>query len=211
MNDLAAALLAWLLIYSYPVVGLTVLVAAVGVPLPSTVVILAAGAMAADGDPNPYALVAVIVLAAVAGDLVSYGMARWGGGAVLDRMGPRVGLTPERIEPLERRFERWGGLLVVATRCVLTGLALPTNLIAGAGGYPLRRFLGYAILGESIWAGGLMGLGWWYGANWVALLDYLNDAFTALTALVLAGVLGFVLVRLLRSKPADDPTSASSR
>ena len=201
MNDLAATLLAWLVEYSYPVVAVAVLVAAVGVPLPTTVVVLAAGAMAADGDPNPYALAVVVVAAAVAGDLVSFLIARRGGEVVLDRLGPRVGLTPERIAPLERRFERWGGLLVVATRCVLTGLALPTNLVAGAGGYPLRQFAAYALVGESIWAAGLMGLGWWYGANWVALLDYLSDAFTALTALAVAGALGYILVKLLRSKP----------
>ena len=202
MSGIAATLLAWLLVYSYPVVGVTVLVAAVGVPLPTTVVVLAAGALASDGDPNPFALFAVVMLAAITGDLASFTIARRGGGAVLDRLGPRVGLTPERIEPLERRFERWGGLLVVATRCVLTGLALPTNLIAGAGGYPLRLFLGYALVGEAIWAAGLMGLGWWYGANWVALLDYLEDAFTTLTALVVAGGLGYALFRLVRSKPA---------
>ena len=203
MSDIASTLLAWLLVYSYPVVGLTVLVAAIGVPLPTTVVVLAAGALASDGDPNPYALFAVILLAAVAGDLLSFAIARRGGAVAIERLGPRVGLTPERIEPLERRFERWGGLLVIATRCVLTGLALPTNLIAGAGGYPLRHFFGYALLGETIWAAGLIGLGWWYGANWVALLEYLEDAFTALTALVVAGVLGYVLVRLLRSKPSE--------
>jgi membrane-associated protein len=198
MNDLAATLLTWLVDYSYPIVGLTVLVAAIGVPLPSTVLILAAGAMAADGDPSPYGLVAVIVLAAVLGDALSYGLARVGGGAAIDRWGPRVGLAAERIAPLERRFERWGGLLVVATRCVLTGLALPTNLVAGAARYPASAFLGYALIGESIWAGGLTGLGWWYGTNWVALLDYLNDAFAALTALAVAAVLAFVLIRLLR-------------
>ena len=202
MTDLASALLAWLLVYSYPVVGLTVLVSAVGVPLPSTVVVLAAGALASDGDPNPVAMVAIVVLAAVAGGLISYGVARWGGGRMLDRVGPRVGLTPERVGPLERRFARWGGLLVVATRCLLTGLALPTNLVAGAGGYPARHFLGYALVGESIWAGGLTTLGWWYGSNWVALLDYLDDAFTTLTALTVAIVLGAILVRVLRSKAA---------
>jgi membrane-associated protein len=199
VNDLAAILLTWLVEYSYPIVGLTVLVAAIGVPLPTTVLVLAAGAMAADGDPSPYGLIAVIVLAAVVGDALSYAIARVGGGAALDRWGPRMGLTAERIAPMERRFERWGGLLVVGTRCVLTGLALPTNLVAGAARYPLPAFLGYALLGEIIWAGGLTGLGWWYGTNWVALLEYLNDAFTALTALAVAAVLAIVLVRLLRS------------
>lgn len=202
MSTVAAALLAWLVLYSYPVVGLTVLVAAIGVPLPSTMVVLAAAGIASDGDPDPIVLSAVILLAAVVGDLLSYSIARRGGAPVLDRLGPRVGLTTERIEPLEQRFDRWGGLLVVVTRCLLTGLALPTNLVAGAGKYPVRRFLAYAVLGEAIWTAGLMALGWWYGSNWVALLDYVEDASTAMLALAVSAVLGLILVRLLRSKTA---------
>ena len=95
----------------------------------------------------------MIVAAAVLGNVLSYSLARAGGGAALGRWGPRVGLTAERIAPMEQRFERWGGLLVVATRCLLTGLALPTNLVAGAGEYPVIAFVGYALVGESIWAG----------------------------------------------------------
>lgn len=216
MSEIAAALVAWLVVYSYPVVGLTVLVSAVGLPLPSTAVVLAAAGLAADGDPEPGLLTAVVFLAAVCGDVVSYALARWGGTFMLDHFGPRVGLTPERIVPLERQFERWGGLLVIATRCLLTGLALPTNLVAGAGGYPIRRFIASAAIGEGIWTAGLMSLGWWYGSNWVALLDYVSDAFTTLTALAAAGILGVLLVQLLRAngraaseQPAADLPAAA--
>lgn len=202
MSNLAASLLAWLVLYSYAVVGVTVLVAAVGVPLPSTMVVLAAGGIAADGDPSFGLLAAIVFLAAVVGDMLSYTIARWGGTQLVAHLGSRAGLTAERLALFERRFERWGGLLVVATRCLLTGLALPTNIVAGAAGYPIRRFLAYAMLGEGIWTGGLMSLGWWYGANWVALLGYLEDAATALSALVLAAVVAVLLVRLLRSKSA---------
>ena len=54
------------------------------------------------------------------------------------------------------------------------------------------------MLGE--WAAGLMGLGWWYGSNWVALLDYVDDVFTGLTALTVAVVLAVLLLRLLRTQ-----------
>ncbi|MCC6176390.1 MAG: DedA family protein [Chloroflexi bacterium] len=200
MSDIATALLAWLVVYSYPVVGLTVLIAAIGFPVPSTVIVLAAGALSAEGDPEPFILFGVVLAAAVTGDLTSYTISRRGGEAIVRRYGPRVGLPPERVAAFERRFERWGGLLVVATRCLLTGLALPTNLVAGASGYPAWHFLGASVLGESLWAGGLVSLGWWYGANWVGLLDYLNDTFTAVSALVLAGILLYALTRLVRAR-----------
>ena len=202
MSEVATALIAWLAVYTYPVAGLTVLVGSVGVPLPSTVVVLAAGSFTTDGDPDFWLLFGVVLAAAVLGDVTSYSLGRWAGHVVVDRVGARVGLTRARIDAAARRFERWGGLLVLVTRCLLTGLALPTNLAAGASAYPLPRFLAWAVVGEAIWTGQLLGLGWLFGPGWVSLLDYLDDAVTALTALTVAAGLIWVLVRLLRAKPA---------
>ncbi len=209
MNELATILVAWLAVHTYPVAGLTVLVGAIGIPLPSAVVVLAAGSFSTDGDPDPSLLFAVILAAAVAGDVASYSIARWASHLVLGRHGARVGLTPARVAAAEQRFERWGGLLVLLTRCLLTGLALPTNLAAGGSGYPLMRFFGYALLGEMIWTGQLLALGWWFGASWVSLLDYLDDALSVLTALAVAAALGVVLVRLLRARPRSETPTRS--
>jgi membrane protein DedA with SNARE-associated domain len=202
VNDVAAALVAWLAVYTYPVAALTVLIGAVGVPLPSAVIVVAAGAFSTDGDPDPRLLFSLILVAAVVGDVTSYSLGRWGGHVVLDGLGARVGLTAARQGAAARRFERWGGLLVLVTRCLLTGLALPTNLAAGASAYPMAQFLAYAVVGEAIWTGQLLALGWWFGPSWVSLLDYLGDAATALTALAVATVLGIILVHLLRPTPA---------
>jgi membrane protein DedA with SNARE-associated domain len=202
VGDVAEALVAWLAVYTYPVAALTVLVGSIGVPLPSAIVVLAAGSFTTDGDPDPKLLFGVILAAAVIGDVTSYSLARWASHLILGRAGPRLGLTPGRIAAAEQRFERWGGLLVLVTRCLLTGLALPTNLVAGASAYPLTRFLAYALVGEAIWAGQLLTLGWWYGPSWVGLLDYLDDAVTVITALAVAVGLAVILIRLLRAKPA---------
>lgn len=135
------------------------------------------------------------------GDITSYSLGRWASHIMVDRVGARVGLTQARIEAAEQRFERWGGLLVLVTRFLLTGLAFPTNLAAAASTCPLPRFLAYAVVGEAIWTGQLLTLGWLFGPSWVALLDYLDDALTVLTALALAVGLAVLLVRLLRPKP----------
>jgi membrane protein DedA with SNARE-associated domain len=202
VSDLATLLVAWLAVHTYPVAALTVLIGAIGVPLPSAVIVLAAGSLSTDGDPDLTELFGVILAAAVLGDVISYCIGRWGGHLLLGRLGARVGLTPARIASVEQRFERWGGWLVMVTRCLLTGLALPTNLAAGASGYPLSRFLVFAVLGEALWTGGYLGLGWLFGPGWVSLLDYLDDAVTVMTALAAIVVLGLVLVRLLRPRVA---------
>jgi membrane-associated protein len=202
VNEVATALVAWLAVYTYPVAGLTVLVGSIGVPLPSSVVVLAAGSISTDGDPDFWLLFGVILVAAVLGDVTSYSLGRWASHLVVDRVGARVGLTAARVEAAEQRFERWGGLLVLVTRCLLTGLALPTNLVAGASTYPMPRFVAYAVVGEAIWTGQLLALGWLFGPSWVSLLEYLDDAVMMLTMLAIAVVLGIILMRLLRPNPA---------
>jgi membrane-associated protein len=208
VSELAATLVAWLAIYTYPVAALSVLVGALGVPLPTAVVVLAAGSLSTtdstDGTDSPdiMLLFGVILAASVIGDLVSYSLGRWAGHIVLGRWGARIGMTPARFQAAEQRFERWGGLLVLVTRFLLTGLAAPTNLVAGASTYPVARFLAYVVLGEAIWTGQFLALGWLFGANWVSLLDYLDDAMLVLTALAVGVALVVILVRLLRAKPA---------
>jgi membrane-associated protein len=203
MSEVAAALLAWLVVYTYPVVGLTVLLAAVGVPLPSTIVVLAAGGLAVGGEIDPVILTTIVLLAAVTGDLASYSIGRWGGSALRGRLGSRSGFTTERVAQLERRFERWGGVQVLATRMILRGLAVPTNLMAGGVRYPARRFFGYVTLGQGIWASGLVSIGFWYGSNWSVVAGYLEGAFTPLTSLAVATVLALLLVGFFRSRAAS--------
>jgi membrane protein DedA with SNARE-associated domain len=162
------------------------------------VVVLAAGSFTTDGDPDPLTLFAIILAAAVLGDVGSYSIGRWAGHIVVGRFGSRVGLTPERVTAAERRFERWGGVAVLVTRFLLTGLAVPINLVAGGSAYPVARFVAYAALGEAIWTGEMLALGWLFGSNWVALLEYLDDVAMLLTTLTVAVGLMVVLVLLLR-------------
>lgn len=200
MSEVAAALVAWLAVYTFPVVALTVLVSSIGVPLPSTVVVLAAGALSVDGDLNVFALFGVILAAAVVGDVAGYSLGRWASHLVVDRVGARIGLTQGRIEAAEHQFERWGGLMVLVSRFLLTGLAAPTNLVAGASTYPLARFVAFVLLGEAIWAGQFLALGWLFGPAWVSLLDLLNDVATVVTTLALAVTIALILKYLLRTK-----------
>jgi membrane protein DedA with SNARE-associated domain len=204
VTELATALVDWLAVYTYPVATLTVLIGHIGVPFPASAVVIAAGSFAADGEDSPSLLVlfTLVLTAAVTGDLVGYSLGRWAGLIVLGRWGAQLGITTARLEGAERRLERWGDLAVFLTRFLLTGLTVPTNLVAGASSYPLARFLAFAIPGSAIWTGQFLALGWWLGPNWVWLLDYLGDAAIVLTTLTVAAVLIFILVRQLGTRAA---------
>jgi membrane protein DedA with SNARE-associated domain len=166
-------------------------------------VVLAAGGLAAEGVADPAVLIAVVLLSAVIGDLTSYRIGRWGGSALQRRLGPRSGLTVEKVARLERRFERWGGLLILATRCILRGLALPTNLIAGGAGYPVRRFAGFVIIGQGIWSTGLVTIGFRYGSNWRVVAEHLGGVVAPLTGLAVVTALALILVGLYRFRTAS--------
>jgi len=66
--------LAALLIYGYPVLGLTLLVGAIGVPLPSALSMVVAGSLTAQGHTSWLGASAVAVSGSVLGDLLGYGL-----------------------------------------------------------------------------------------------------------------------------------------
>ena len=78
MIDLSGLLLSGMLTYGIWALGLATLVSAIGVPLPATMVLLAAGAFARQGVLNWQSAVALAALGAMLGDTVSYLLARFG-------------------------------------------------------------------------------------------------------------------------------------
>ena len=66
-------ILAALLVYGYPVLGLTLLFGAIGAPLPSALSVVVAGSLIARGQMSWLAASAVVVASSASGDLVGYG------------------------------------------------------------------------------------------------------------------------------------------
>src|SRR5690348_430940 len=79
MNSFLSFLLHGLHEYGYPVLWLIIFMAAVGLPLPASLVLLAAGVFAAHGDFNIALLIGITITASSCGDNVGYFIGRrWG-------------------------------------------------------------------------------------------------------------------------------------
>ncbi len=79
MPTLLPALFNSLQQYGYPVLWGSIVVAALGVPLPTSLILLAMGALAARGDFNLLLLFVLALNAFVCGDTIGYGIGRrWG-------------------------------------------------------------------------------------------------------------------------------------
>ena len=75
--------------------------------------------------------------------------------------GPRVQITEERLETVERFFDRHGGKAIFIGRFVGLVRAI-APFLAGSGGMPFRRFLPYDILGAGLWATTFILLGYFF-------------------------------------------------
>ena len=117
--------------YGPGVLGSALLLGGVGVPIPGTLLVLAAGALARQ-DVIDWSLALVVgLLGVVLGDTISYAIGRFAKAWAQRRLSLSGSTTWRRAQD---RFERGGTLAIYSTRFLVTPLAMPTNLIAGGSG-----------------------------------------------------------------------------
>jgi membrane protein DedA with SNARE-associated domain len=188
-------ILAALLAYGYPVLGLTLMLGAFGVPFPSAFSLVVAGSLAAQGQMSwPWAG-AVAVACSVLGDLAGYGFGRMLGREFFERRGRWLGLTPALRARVEVFFEKWGILTVVLSRSLLSFKSSAVNLLAGASRYRLRLFLPFAIVGRLIWSAAYLSLGYGFGVAIEAASDFTSSLSGLLVSLIVLTALGFMFHR----------------
>lgn len=197
MSTLLPYVLALFQEYGYPILWLSIFIGALGIPLPNSLVLLAAGAFAALGDFN-FAILAVVSISAfVTGDTSSYWIGRRWGSKVLHWMEGRL-IKQQTLERSRVYFERLGGWAIFSSRFLVSALGGAINLLAGAEIYPYRRFILYDVAGETVGALLPLTLGYIFGASWDAVGDLLGSFSLFIVALLIALVLGYQTLRLFR-------------
>lgn len=174
---------------AYAVIGtLAFLEAAlfVGIVLPGETALLFGGVLAAQGRVQLVALLAVAIIAAVAGDSVGYEVGRRGGPALrTSRLGRLVGEA--RWARADAYVQRRGGTAVLLGRWVgLLRVLVPA--IAGMSGMPYRRFLFYNVIGGTVWAVTVVLLGYAAANSLPVVQAYLGRASLLFLALLIAAV-----------------------
>ena len=175
--------------------ALALLLGTLGLPIPTGLLVIAAGAFARQGL-MPLALVAGLGLAAtLLGDAASYLLGRFAGGWA-QRLGS--GRRAAAWQRAQEQFKQRGGLALYSTRVLLTALDVPTNLIAGGSRYAFRRFLAWDVAGRVTWLLIYGGLGYLFSSQWQAVTALLSTYGLWLGAAAGAGFLLVQLVRRLR-------------
>jgi membrane protein DedA with SNARE-associated domain len=195
--------LAALLVYGYPVLGLTLLLGAIGLPVPTGLTMAVVGSLAAQGSLSWAWAAALGVTASVLGDAVGYGLGRVLGRRFLERHGRWLGYTPARRDRIALLFERWGGLGVLLSRTLVSHLSAVLNLLAGASRYRLAAFLAFTVAGRILWTSAYLGLGYAVGASLEAAAGFLAALSLLLVSLAVLLALWSVAWAPCREDPRD--------
>jgi membrane protein DedA with SNARE-associated domain/membrane-associated phospholipid phosphatase len=150
IEDLAKALGAW----TYALVGLAAFLetgAFVGLVAPGETIVLSGGVIAGQGTIELLPLIGIVWTCAVLGDTTSFYIGRRLGRQFLEKHGPRVKITHERLEQVDHYFDRYGGRTILIGRFIGLVRAL-APFIAGSSGLPYRRFVPYSVVGCGAWA-----------------------------------------------------------
>ncbi len=197
-------LLAALLVHGVPLLFAVIAIAAVGVPFPVSLTLVAAGSFAKQGELRLLPVILAGSLAAILGDQIGYGLSRWGGRGLVVRISRRLG-GESKIKKAEALTKKWGGPGIFFSRWLVTELGPWLNVTSGIAGYPWRRFIFWDVLGEVLWVVLYVMLGYIFSDRVQYISEILGNLAWAILALIVAIILGWKLFRYFR--PAASVTA----
>ena len=195
IGDIARGLGEW----TYLLVGVLAFLetgAFVGLVAPGETVVIAGGVIAGQGEISLMVLIGIVWGCAFLGDTTSFFIGRRLGRGFILRHGPRVKITEQRLEQVERFFERHGGKTILIGRFIGLVRAL-APFIAGSSGLRYARFAPYSVIGTGLWASLFSVLGYIFYASFDRVAHIAGQAtfgFGLTIAIVVAGI--FVWRRL---------------
>ena len=129
--------------------------------LPGDSILFIAGTVVAVANLNVHVLVIVLILAAVLGDSVNYGVGHYIGPKAFQRPDSRW-FRQEYLRRTQAFYDRYGGVTIIIGRFVPI-IRTFAPFLAGVAGMSYRRFLCYNIVGGCLWISSLVYAGYLFG------------------------------------------------
>jgi len=192
--------------YGYLAVFLLMLAESACIPIPSEVIMMFGGALAAGAvagaHPLLIGIVAAGVLGNVAGSYISWAVGKYAGQAAIRRWGRRIGIREHEIDRASAWFERHGPVAVLLGRIVpviRTFISLP----AGFADMPAGSFGLFTTLGCVPWTSALAIAGYALGANWQNVANDFHGPTYVIAGIVVVGLVAAVIMGRRRRRAAD--------
>lgn len=191
-------------LYGLPFLGLSAGLTCLGIPFPSSLLMLAAGSMAASGDFSLPGVFGAALFGAIVGDQIGFFVGRRVGAVMLEKLASKR-KTRGLVDKARGFVGRGGGWSVFFTRWFLSALGPYVNLIAGAMNMSWLRFSMAGVAGEIVWVGLYVGLGAVFSAYILQIADIASNASAFLGAAVVTVLLGRYLWGVAKASRHSDP------
>ena len=129
------------------------------VPVPSEIIMIPAGVLAAQERMNPWVAIVMGILGSWLGALTNYYVSLWLGRPFIDRYGKYFFLPPHRLEQVEKFFQKHGEISTFTGR-LIPGVRHLISIPAGLSRMNLPRFILFTGLGAGIWVAMLVWIGY---------------------------------------------------
>jgi membrane protein DedA with SNARE-associated domain len=200
MGGLLADLVRWVfdVVHAFGYVGVFVLILAgsLFLPVPTELTLPLVGFLVGHGRLSFVPVLLTATAARVCASLVMYAVGFRIREAHLRRVVGRFErskfLFVSDLEGASRVFERHGGKAILIGH-LIPGVGALVSVPAGVKRMPLRwRFLGYTVLGCTLWNSTLIGLGWALGSRWRIVEAFTSFVGAAVLTVFIAATLLFL-------------------
>lgn len=204
ISDLALSLVAD---YGVGVVFVVTFLSCLALPVPSSLLMLAAGGFTATGDLSLMTVLAAAFCGAILGDNTGYWLARGLGLRFQDWLNRSARRRTLR-ERTEKFMTRWGGSSIFFSCWLVAPLGPYVNYVSGFSNYQWLRFALWGVAGETVWVGLYVGSGYVFADSIATVADVLGNASGLISATVASIALGWWLWRLSDHKTKQSTKTA---
>lgn len=147
---------------------------------------------------NIHLLVAILFIAAVAGDSVGYAFGRRVGRKLFTRPNSKL-FKQENVQKAEAFYEKYGGKTIILARFVPVVRTF-APVVAGVGKMSYKTFLSYNIVGGLLWAGGITYLGYFLGGWFTSLGLDIDQVILPIVAVIILLSISPAIIHLLKDR-----------
>lgn len=180
--------------YGYGIVTLLVTVEGFGVPVPGELALVIAAGFAGEGALSLTGVIIASWIGTIFGGSGGYWLGRTGGRSLLQRYGPRIGITEQRLQRTKRYFTDHGAKTIIVARFIAL-LRMLASLVAGITHMPFGVFTLCNAVGGLLWSVVFGILGYFFGSHWPLLEHIIHRVGIVTLGIVVVTIAGIVIWR----------------
>lgn len=166
--------------------------------LEGPIITVAAGFLVTLGILNPFIVYGVVMAGDIVGDSFCYATGRWGGKHLLNKFGPKIGITEAKISEAKTYFST-KQLRAVAMSKLVHGIGFTGLIVAGSLHVPYPKFIRTCAVISVGQVFVFLFIGLFFGRLYNVLSEYL-DYYAAGASVVVIVIIIFIIYRKLRKK-----------